>query len=289
MNDTDIALAARLAREAGELLLDLRAEQVPSGDARQLGAAGDRRSHEYLVRTLAEQRPGDVVMSEEGADDARRRAADRVWIVDPLDGTNEYGEGRSDWAVHVGLWQRTDTAGSDQPADGGDLVAGAVALPGRSVTLSGDPALRSVTAHPDGLDIGDAADRADPPSTQRPWRIAVSRSRAPAVARQVAEVLPVELVPLGSAGYKIVSVVLGEVDAYLHAGGQYEWDSAAPVAIARAAGLHASRIDGSPLRYNAADPYLPDLLVARPEVASAVLDACCTPGSRPVSAVPRST
>lgn len=264
MTDTDAELAARLAREAGLLLLELRQSDGVTLNPAQLRAAGDRAAHEFLVEQLTTHRPGDAILSEEGADDPSRLNADRVWIIDPLDGTREYAEHRSDWAVHVALWER-------QPR-GGELVDGAVAVPGRSITLSTQPPAPVVPE----------------PSPSRPWRIAVSRSRPPAAAERAAQALSAELVAMGSAGYKVASVVLGEVDAYVHAGGQFEWDSAAPVVVARAAGLHASRIDGSPLRYNDADPYLPDLIVARQELADALLAACSETASNPVSAIPRS-
>jgi 3'(2'), 5'-bisphosphate nucleotidase len=240
----DAQLARALATEAGDLLLTLRAAAGPATDPAQLRAAGDRRSHEYLVDALSRLRPGDAVLSEEGTDDARRLTADRVWIIDPLDGTREFGEpGRSDWAVHVALWSA------------GQLVAGAVALPALGRT--------------DGTD--------DPPAlpmpTGGPPRLVVSRSRPPEFARRLAAAVGGRLQPLGSAGAKVMAVVRGLADCYPHAGGQYEWDSAAPVAVALAAGLHASRIDGSPLRYNAADPYQPDLLVCRPELTEQVLAA----------------
>ena len=240
----DATLARRLASEAGALLLGLR--ELPSwGDAdlAKLREAGDLASQRFLAAELAVARSSDFVLSEEAADDQRRLAAGRVWIIDPLDGTREFAEGRSDWAVHVALWRE------------GELAAGAVALPGIGTTLStAEPLQRPVPA-------------------PGPVRIAVSRTRAPAIATRVAGRLAAELVPMGSAGYKVAAVVLGEVDAYVHAGGQYEWDSAAPVAIASAAGLHASRLDGSDLRYNQPEPYLPDLVVCRPELADALLDA----------------
>jgi 3'(2'), 5'-bisphosphate nucleotidase len=192
-------------------------------------------SHEFLVAELARLRPADVVLSEEGKDDLGRLAATRVWIVDPLDGTREFGEaGRTDWAVHVALWAR------------GELVAGAVALPARDLVLS--TASPPVLAGRDGGDAG-------------PMRILVSRSRPPAFVPQMAADLGAELVPMGSAGAKAAAVILGEYDAYVHGGGQYEWDSAAPVAVARAAGLHTSRIDGSSLIYNQADVSIPDILI----------------------------
>ncbi|HEX2499329.1 MAG TPA: 3'(2'),5'-bisphosphate nucleotidase CysQ, partial [Actinomycetes bacterium] len=207
---------------------------------------GDRSSHEYIAAQLATARPDDAVLSEEAADDRARLAADRVWIVDPLDGTREYGEpGRTDWAVHIALWER------------GELVAGAVGLPAQGRVLS--------TAVPTVLSGTDCANG-------HPIRIAVSRSRAPRQAIRLAELVGGQLMSLGSAGAKVAAVVLGEVEAYVHAGGQYEWDSAAPVAVARAAGLHTSRIDGSPLRYNQPDPSLPDLLVCRAELAESLLD-----------------
>jgi len=240
---TDPELAHRLADAAGHLLVELRADPAWT-DPAMLRAAGDRRSHELLVATLSAARPGDAVLSEEGVDDGNRLSADRVWIVDPLDGTREFGEeGRTDWAVHVALWQH------------GDLATGAIALPACGRVLDSE--------HP----------TAKRPRRSARLRIAVSRTRPPALVSSLASDLGAEIVPMGSAGAKIAAVVLGAVDAYVHAGGQYEWDSAAPVAVARAAGLHASRVDGSPLRYNAVDPLLPDLLVCRPELADDLLDA----------------
>lgn len=242
---TDTDLARRLATEAGALLLRVR-ESCGAPDVAALRDAGDRAAQQFLAAELAAARPADVVLSEEAADDPGRRDADRVWIIDPLDGTREFAEGRHDWAVHVALWERA----------GAGLVAGAVALPQLGVVLGTD--------EPFGLDAVRAGRRL----------IAVSRTRAPAVAHTAADALEADLVPMGSAGYKVAAVVRGEVDAYIHAGGQYEWDSAAPVAVATAAGLHASRLDGSPLAYNQPDPYLPDLLVCRPELAAALLSAC---------------
>ena len=237
---TDHELAALLAAEAGRLLLDVRAEFADAA-AQDRKDAGDKRSHDFLMAALAAERPDDAVLSEEGVDDPVRLSAQRVWIVDPLDGTREFSElDRTDWAVHVALWEA------------GELVAGAVALPAQDVTL----ATPSVAA---------------PPSAPAVPRIVVSRTRPPAVALEVKEALGGELVEMGSAGAKVASVVQGLSDVYVHAGGQYEWDSAAPVAVARAAGLHTSRIDGSPLIYNQRDSKLPDLIVCRPELAEAVL------------------
>ena len=238
--DTDHEVAARLATEAGQLLLAVR-EELADATESERKAAGDKRSHNYLMDALARERPADAVLSEEGVDDPVRLSAQRVWIVDPLDGTREFSElGREDWAVHVALWQS------------GALVAGAVALPAQGVTLA-------------------TPDPAPPPAYGGEPRIVVSRTRPPAVALQVRDQLNGTLVEMGSAGAKVAAVIQGLADIYVHAGGQYEWDSAAPVAVARAAGLHTSRIDGSPLEYNRADPLLPDLVVCRPEYADAVL------------------
>jgi 3'(2'), 5'-bisphosphate nucleotidase len=244
---SDHEVAARLATEAGVLLLKVRIE-LADATADQRKAAGDKRSHDFLMAALADERPADLVLSEEASADDRadpiRLIAERVWIVDPLDGTREFSElGRDDWAVHVALWER----GS------GELVAGAVALPAQGITLA-------------------TPDVAAPAAFGGAPRVVVSRTRPPAVALQVCAALNGTLVEMGSAGAKVAAVVQGRADVYVHAGGQYEWDSAAPVAVARAAGLHTSRIDGSPLVYNRADPTLPDLVVCRPELAAQVLD-----------------
>ena len=238
---SDVALAARAARAASDVLLRLRAQGLAG---RPLGDAGDAAAQRAILAVLTAERPDDVVFSEEAADDPRRLSAERVWIVDPLDGTREYGDpARHDWAVHVALWSA------------GDLTAAAVALPGLGEVFVTDPA------------------PAVPRASGGRVRVAVSRSRPPAEADVVAAALGAELVPLGSAGYKTVAVVRGEVDAYVHAGGMYQWDSAAPVAVARAAGLTTCRLDGSPLVYNDRDPWLPDLVVCRPELAEPILAA----------------
>jgi len=239
LREDDHAFAAWAATVAGELLLRVREDGL---EGAALKDAGDAASQELLAAVLAEHRPGDAVLSEEAADDRARLASDRVWIIDPLDGTREFSErGRDDWAVHVALWQ------------GGDLVAGAVA----------QPALGSTYATGRTLTV--------PPGPGGRPRIAVSRTRPPAFVEQLAAATNGELVPMGSAGVKVMSVVRGETDAYVHAGGQYEWDSAAPVAVARAAGLHTSRIDGSPLAYNRDEVLLPDLVVCRPELAKRII------------------
>lgn len=245
-NPTDHDVAAEVAQDAGRLLVALRAARTDLA-GRTLKDAGDRAAHEHIVGLLGRLRPGDAVLSEEGADDARRLTARRVWIVDPLDGTREFSERpRDDWAVHVALWLD------------GSLVAGAVALPARGTLYRMDrPA--PLPPRPDGA-----------------VRLAVSRSRPPGFVLALAERLGADLVPMGSAGVKATAVLDGTADAYVHAGGQYEWDSAAPVAVALGHGLAPTRVDGSALRYNRPDPWLPDLVVARPEVlpdVRAALDA----------------
>jgi 3'(2'), 5'-bisphosphate nucleotidase len=247
----DHALAADLAERAGHLLLTLRAQ---GGDPDTLKNAGDRQSHEFLMAELAKLRPDDAVLSEEGLDDKARLTATRVWIVDPLDGTREFGEeGRTDWAVHVALWQRNN---GDAGA-AGELTAGAVALPAQETVLS-------------TLSTLDVAQRL---GAERRLRLVVSRTRASQLVKDVAALLHADLIPCGSAGAKAATVIQGENDVYLHSGGFYEWDTAAPVAVARAAGLHVSRIDGSDVKYNQENPLLPDILVCRPAIASLLLNA----------------
>lgn len=233
----DAALAARLAEEAGAILLALRAEGRLQG--KDLGAAADVAANDFLVATLLRERPEDGLLSEERTCDGSRTAQARVWIVDPLDGTREYGEGRSDWAVHVAL------------AVGGAPLAGAVALPGLGLVLRSD------------------APQPLPPAND-PLRMVVSRTRPAAEAIAVAEALGAELLPMGSAGAKAMAILRGEADIYLHSGGQYEWDNCAPAAVALAHGLHCTRLDGSPLRYNCENPWLPDLLICRPELADRI-------------------
>jgi 3'(2'), 5'-bisphosphate nucleotidase len=264
----DHALAADLAERAGHLLLTLRAG---GGDPDELRKAGDRQSHEFLMAELARERPDDAVLSEEGIDSKARLTADRVWIVDPLDGTREFGEqGRTDWAIHVALWARNEPALREQGAQAGTasagaggLTAGAVALPAQDRVLS--------TASP--RTTGDPHQPSEARGAERPLRMVVSRTRASELVKDVAARLNAELVPCGSAGAKVATVVLGENDVYLHSGGFYEWDTAAPVAVARANGFHVSRIDGSDVRYNQEDPLLPDILVCRPAIAPVLLTA----------------
>ena len=255
----DHALAADLAERAGKLLLGLRAK---GGDPKALRDAGDRKSHEFLMAELAKYRPDDAVLSEEGIDDKARLTAERVWIVDPLDGTREFGEeGRTDWAVHVALWARHAKADVGE-ADGGELIAGAVALPAQNRVLATNG------------DAGPEPERTRPGTgAQRPIRMVVSRTRASDLVKAVAARIDAELVPCGSAGAKVAAVILGGSDVYLHSGGFYEWDTAAPVAVARQRGFHVSRIDGSRVVYNQEDPLLPDILVCRPAIAPVLLDA----------------
>lgn len=235
---TDGELAAHLAEQAGKLLLQVREAKVFTEKA--LGKAGDATANQFLVHALRELRPQDGLLSEEMKDDGARLKQSRVWIVDPVDGTREYGEGRADWAVHVGL------------AIDGVAKIGAVALPGANAVMRSDQPVKL-------------------PATGKPLRMVVSRTRPAKEAVAVAEKLGAELVPMGSSGAKAMAILRGEADVYLHSGGQYEWDSAAPVAVALAHGLHCTRIDGSPLVYNNENVYLPDLLIARKEDAQTVL------------------
>lgn len=235
---TDAELAAHLAEAAGRILIEVRDSGVFS--AKALGKAGDQTANQFLVHAIREARPDDGLLSEEMKCDGDRLTKSRVWIVDPVDGTREYGEKRDDWAVHVGL------------AVDGVATIGAVALPGAGLVLRSDQP------------------RPVPPPAD-PLRMLVSRTRPAAEAVAVAERLGATLVPMGSAGAKAMAVVRGEADIYLHSGGQYEWDSAAPVAVAAAYGLHCSRIDGSPLVYNQEDVYLPDLLICPKELAEQIL------------------
>lgn len=240
LNDVDFAVY--VANVAGQHLVQLQAQALASGIAEsQLKANGDAQSQRLINSILRTGRAEDAVLSEEADDDGARLTANRVWIIDPLDGTREFAEGRSDWAVHVALWEK------------GSLSVGAVALPGIGELYHSRMARNQ--GRPDS----------------RPLKLAISRTRPSPLTTAVADHFDAETVPMGSAGYKIGAVIRGEVDAYLHSGGQFEWDSAAPVAVAMHLGLHASRIDGSPLQYNQADPYLPDLLVCRAELAPALL------------------
>jgi 3'(2'), 5'-bisphosphate nucleotidase len=238
---TDAELARSVALEAATLLRDLCATgNCPDSD---LGRRGDAEANTLIIERLRAARPDDFILSEEAVDNNDRCAASRVWVVDPLDGTREYGERLDDWAVHIGL------------AIDGVPVTGAVALPATHQVFATDDAPLIL-----------------PPPPAKP-RMVVSRTRAHEIVRRVAEAIGAELVPMGSAGAKAMAVVDGRAEIYLHAGGQYEWDNCAPVAVALAAGLHASRIDGSPLVYNCLDPLLPDLLICRPEYAATVLAA----------------
>ena len=244
ISSDDHLLARRLAQETGKILVELRdrlvAEGVPQADLKD---QGDMAAHHHIVETLAAERPNDAVLSEEGIDNTERLGAERIWIVDPLDGTREFSEPpRIDWAVHICL------------IAGGEPVVGAVCLPAESIVLD--------TAQPPAL----------PSPAKNAPRVIVSRTRRPPPAQRLADELGATYIEMGSAGAKAMAVVRGVADIYAHSGGQYEWDSAAPVAVARAAGLHTSRLDGSALEYNRRDPYLPDLLICRPEWAEQSLE-----------------
>jgi len=262
MTSDDDRLAHELAAEAGQRLLKLRAA---GGDPDTLRKAGDRLSHEFLAAELARLRRGDAVLSEEGIDDAARLSASRVWIVDPLDGTREFGEaGRTDWAVHVALWEL------------GELAAGAVALPAQGKVLSTADLAEAAVGNKagDGQAVTGAPDAdGSQQAAAGNLRFVVSRTRPPAFIKLLASQVNATLLPLGSAGAKAAAVISGDADAYIHSGGQYEWDSAAPVAVARAAGLHASRIDGSKLAYNQEHPSLPDILICLAPLAGPLLGA----------------
>ena len=239
MSLSDADLAAHLADAAGRLLLEVR--RTAEFDAKALGKAGDQTANQYLIHAIAEQRPNDGLLSEESKDSDARLSKSRVWIIDPVDGTREYGEGRSDWAVHVGL------------AVDGVATVGAVALPDLGLVLRSDQLIPL-------------------PAAMTIPRMVVSRTRPAREALAVADAIAAELVPMGSAGAKAMAIVRGEAEIYLHTGGQYEWDSCAPVAVAAAHGLHVSRVDGSPLIYNQCDTYIPDLLICRSEWATRVLN-----------------
>ncbi|MHA6722305.1 3'(2'),5'-bisphosphate nucleotidase CysQ [Sphingomonas sp. RS2018] len=239
---SDAALAREIAEGAGRILREL---QHGGLTGRALGDEGDRIANAYILDRLRAERPGEFILSEESEDDPARCGASRCWVVDPLDGTSEYAAGRADWAVHIGL------------SIDGVPAAGAVALPARGLVLSTES-------------CGAA------PPARVPPRIVVSRSRPPAQAKLLAEAFAGELVPMGSAGAKAMAVVLGEADIYVHDGGQYVWDNCAPAAVALAAGLHVSRLDGSPLVYNRVDTWLPDLLICSPAVAGPILTVLST-------------
>jgi 3'(2'), 5'-bisphosphate nucleotidase len=256
----DDVLARDLAWLAGERLLTIR-DSASAGPVEGVRRAGDVGSQAFLAAELARLRPNDAILSEEAADDPARLSADRVWIIDPLDGTREFGEpGRTDWAVHVALWERnppgdTPRVPPETRAVRGDLSAGSVALPAQGIVLS--------TAEPPQA----------PPPHDGPLRLVVSRTRPPEFVTALASRVGAEIVTLGSAGAKAAAVIAGDADAYVHSGGQYEWDSAAPVAVARAAGLHTSRIDGSELAYNSEHPSVPDILICPVRLADQLLHA----------------
>lgn len=252
---TDAALAADLAADAGELLLKVR-EEIGFGYPWELGDAGDNLANALILRRLHAERPNDAVLSEEAYDDLSRLQHDRVWIIDPLDGTREFSTpGRDDWAVHIALWQRP----TGDPAESRrEITDAAVSLPARgNIVYRSD----TVTAGAARTGVNDTI------------RIAVSATRPPSVLYRMRQTLPIQPVAIGSAGAKAMAIIDGHVDAYVHAGGQWEWDSAAPAGVVMAAGMHASRLDGSPMRYNQPDPYLPDFVMCRAELAPILLEA----------------
>ena len=245
MSETDQQLASRVATEAGAMLVELRDDLVAEGiHYWDLKDEGDVAGHRYIMSALMAARPDDVILSEEAADNRRRLNAERVWIIDPIDGTNEFAEHpRHDWAIHIALWES------------GEITAASVALPTLGITFDASPAA------------------VVPPSTREKPLLVTSRSRNPYCAVMVANALGCDVARLGSAGAKAMAIVMGEADIYVHDGGMYQWDSAAPSAVAKAAGLHVSRIDGSPLKYNQESLWLPDFLVCRTELAEPALSA----------------
>jgi 3'(2'), 5'-bisphosphate nucleotidase len=245
VSETDQQLASRVATEAGAMLVELRDELVAVGiHYWDLKDEGDVAGHRYIMSALNAERPDDEILSEEAADNRRRLNAERVWIIDPIDGTNEFAEHpRHDWAIHIALWEA------------GELTAASVALPTLGITFDASPAA------------------VVPPSTRARPLLVTSRSRNPYCAVMVANALGCDVARLGSAGAKAMAIVMGEADIYVHDGGMYQWDSAAPSAVAKAAGLHVSRIDGSPLEYNKESLWLPDFLVCRTELAEPALNA----------------
>ena len=245
MSETDQQLASRVATEAGAMLVELRDDLVAEGiHYWDLKDEGDVAGHRYIMSALTVARPDDVILSEEAADNRKRLSAERVWIIDPIDGTNEFAEHpRHDWAIHIALWES------------GELTAASVALPTLGITFDASPAA------------------VVPPSTREKPLLVTSRSRNPYCAVMVANALGCDVARLGSAGAKAMAIVMGEADIYVHDGGMYQWDSAAPAAVAKAAGLHVSRIDGSELKYNQESLWLPDFLVCRIELAEPALKA----------------
>jgi 3'(2'), 5'-bisphosphate nucleotidase len=245
VSEADQQLASRVATEAGAMLVELRDDLVAEGiHYWDLKDEGDVAGHRYIMSALTAARPNDVILSEEAADNRKRLSAERVWIIDPIDGTNEFAEHpRHDWAIHIALWES------------GELTAASVALPTLGITFDASPAA------------------VVPPSTRAKPLLVTSRSRNPYCAVMVANALGCDVARLGSAGAKAMAVVMGEADIYVHDGGMYQWDSAAPSAVAKAAGLHVSRIDGSPLKYNQESLWLPDFLVCRTELAEPALKA----------------
>lgn len=265
MSNEDAELARTVAQGAGQLLLELRESygEIEPDDkerANALRKEGDRASHEYIAAALSAARPDDAVLSEEGADSDVRLSASRVWIVDPLDGTYEYGQNRADFAVHIVLW---NTEGQAR------LEAGVVDLPAQGLTrsvLDLDPQLGELP-------------------TNRPIRIVASRSRPPATLAQTVHHLSgslseagithegVEVVDVGSVGAKVNEILSGRAEAYIHDTGFYEWDVAAPLNVAHHYGLHAEHIDGQPVVFNQMPPYVNNLVVARADLHGFVMDA----------------
>ena len=262
--EDDHLLAANLAESAGRMLVDCRsgaAGQLLGGSS--LAHEGDQRAHLHLLTRLQEARPDDAVLSEEGADDAQRLDSSRLWVIDPLDGSRDYGFGNDEWAVHVGL------------VEDGKIVAGAVAL----------SALDLLFHTGEGEGPACAVDENNP--NRRPV-IVTARSRVNAEGMLLAHELGADVFACGSAGVKAMLVVNGTADAYVHASPLYEWDVCAPAAVAQSAGLHVSDAAGDPLVFNQARPVVNSFLVCRPELVDDILSALSSTGYfRPSASVSR--
>jgi 3'(2'), 5'-bisphosphate nucleotidase len=257
----DLALARDLAARTGARAIDLARRGRWSG--RTLAELGDNAADGFLCGWLAAVRPNDAILSEETTDSRARLTAERVWIVDPIDGSKEYGSGGNEWAVQVALWVR------------GRLALGALAL-------SGDgPVLAGICGDSDDTLGGEATPvRGTTPEPSRP-RIIVSKNHTPKWAPDFAERLGGTIVTASGVGYKVARVLLGAADVYVHEGSikLYEWDTAAPEAVARAFGWNVSGLDGGELVYNRVPPTTGDFLVCRPASKTRCLEALRASGA----------
>lgn len=242
---TDHELARTLASTAGEFLVDYQRDGLAADRwGEWLGADGDAAAHDVIIEQLHSARPDDAWLSEEGRDDPEERSmSERAWVIDPLDGSADFGRGTNEWAVHVALTER------------GSATAGAVAVPGLGRVFSTDEA----TA------VGSRTDRAPV--------VVTGRARHWTDGQRVAGALSGELVVCGSAGVKAMLVVAGVADIYVHAGALYEWDVCAPAIVAQAHGLVAVAPDGAELRFNKSRPVVPGVVITHPDLLDATLAA----------------